>query len=147
MKKVLVFTAFAVVFISSCKKGDDTISPNITMADIAGKYKITGELYTVTRSGVSNTQDTYNFTYPTDCSKNSTFTLGVTGSFVQRDSCYHLTLSGTYKLSGNRLYENNSYRYSVIESHNSTTLVLSKTDTTVASPLTIEVIKQTLTKL
>ncbi|MCX6208715.1 MAG: hypothetical protein NTZ59_04240 [Bacteroidetes bacterium] len=138
MKKILLTTIIACSFFA-CKKDSNSTQSNYTMADIAGRWRITDETRTVSSTG--QTTNTYSTSYSMPCDQYSTYTFKTTGIADYRDSCSSQTFPYQYTLSGNVL--GLPFGKSTIESLSTTQLVVAVNDTIMATP---QVVRTTLTR-
>jgi hypothetical protein len=141
MKKLLVI-ALAIGTIVGCKKKDDSPAQlDVTAANIAGNYAVTGEI--TTTDGVAI--NTFDASYPNPCDKQNTYAYSQSGSVIMTDGCTGLAQSDSYTISGNKLIFNGA-DYTTISSLTANNLELTETDTIKTNPIKIQITATTYTR-
>lgn len=95
MKKIIILLS-AVTIMSSCKKNDDTPAStlDLTIANIAGNYKITAA--TATPSGSTSEFDVYaGTTFYKDCQKDDILNFSTTSNYTYTDAGVTCSPNGT----------------------------------------------------
>ena len=120
MKKALICLSF-IVSIIGCKK-DDPVNPNlpVTLANIAGNYKMTDVTIASTSSSVYST-------FVPACERDDTYAFAASGAVIRTDAgavCSpNTSASGTFSLTGSTItFLGNTY---TVESLTNTNFVVS----------------------
>jgi hypothetical protein len=123
MKKILIASISALFLFMACKKDENTTtgSLDLTLANIAGKYRTTGSYITLKSSGIG--ADIYDTAFNSVCKKFSYHTFSTSNVYSFYDSCANTTTNSTYSVTPPNILTYNNKQY-LVQSLTTTKLVI-----------------------